>query len=83
MTQSMKSLLDPGFAPLQRQLLDAAEQFSTDAKPLSELLETMVRDVSRAMAEPLEIFPVAHHCESNLCESHGRTSRGFGKGLPA
>jgi hypothetical protein len=46
---------------LQDQLLDAAKRFATDAQPLSQLLTTMVEDVERVMAEPLEIFPVCHH----------------------
>jgi hypothetical protein len=52
----------PGsFNSLQQQLLDAAAKFATDAQPLSDFLATMVRDVERAIAEPLEIFPVCHH----------------------
>ncbi|MCB9746318.1 MAG: hypothetical protein H6740_27325 [Alphaproteobacteria bacterium] len=47
------------FAPLREQLLAAAEEFSE--QPLGELLADIVSDVERAAAEPLEIFPVAHH----------------------
>lgn len=47
--------------PLKAQLLEAAERFATDAQPLGELLTAMVQDVERAIAEPLEIFPVCHH----------------------
>jgi len=49
------------FESLQEQLLDAAKEFSTDAQPLSELFISMVNDVERAAAEPLELFPVCHH----------------------
>jgi Family of unknown function (DUF5682) len=52
-------------APLQQQLLDAAEKFATDAQPLSDFLAALVKDVERAAAEPLEIFPVCHHSPSS------------------
>ncbi|GAB1543149.1 hypothetical protein NUACC21_58230 [Scytonema sp. NUACC21] len=55
-------------APLQQQLLDAAEKFATDAQPLSEFLAAMVKDVERAAAEPLEIFPVCHHSPSSALQ---------------
>jgi hypothetical protein len=54
--------------PLQDQLLDAAQRFATDAQPLSELLMAMVQDVERAIAEPLEIFPVCHHSPSSALQ---------------
>jgi hypothetical protein len=50
-----------GFEPLRQQLRAAAEAFATDAQPLGALLGAMVDDVERAVAEPLEIFPVCHH----------------------
>ncbi len=53
--------LSTTLSPLQQQLLDAATAFASDAQPLSEILTTMVQDVERATAEPLEIFPVCHH----------------------
>jgi hypothetical protein len=49
------------FEPLRQQLLDAARAFSNEAHPLGELLASLVDDVERASAEPLEIFPVCHH----------------------
>jgi len=55
-------------SPLQTQLLDAAERFATDAQPLSELLTALVRDVERAAAEPLEIFPVCHHSPASALQ---------------
>ena len=53
------------FAPLRQQLLDAAARFATDAQPLSDLLTAMVNDIERAIAEPLELFPVCHHSPSS------------------
>lgn len=46
---------------LNQQLLAAAKAFSEDAEGLSVLLNRFVQDVERVMAEPLDIFPVAHH----------------------
>ncbi len=46
---------------LKQQLEGAAAEFTTDAQELSQLLSTMAEDVQRAIHEPLEIFPVAHH----------------------
>lgn len=48
-------------ADLERALMAAAAEFSSDAQPLGDLLARMVADVERAASEPLEIFPVAHH----------------------
>ncbi len=53
------------FTPLRQQLLDAAARFATDAQPLSDLLTAMVNDIERAIAEPLELFPVCHHSPSS------------------
>lgn len=50
---------------LTRLLEDAAAEFAEDAQTLRELLVTMAQDVERALAEPLEIFPVAHHSPSS------------------
>lgn len=58
---SHKSELGTGFADLERALLAAAQEFSSDAQPLGELLTNIVSDVDRAARERLEIFPVAHH----------------------
>ena len=49
------------FEPLRAQFLQLAQEFSTDARPLSEMLGGIVADVERACAEPLEMFPVKHH----------------------
>ncbi|GAA6621905.1 DUF5682 family protein [Scytonema sp. NUACC26] len=61
-------MLPQTLAPLQQQLLDAAEKFATDAQPLSEFLAALVQDVERAAAEPLEIFPVCHHSPSSALQ---------------
>ena len=53
------------YAPLREQLLAAAAAFATEAQPLSVLLAGLVEDVERAMAEPVEIFPVCHHSPSS------------------
>jgi hypothetical protein len=56
----------PGtFEPLKAQLLAAAEAFATDSHPLSSILCGLVDDVERAIREPLEIIPVAHHSPSS------------------
>jgi hypothetical protein len=49
------------FEPLRQQLLAAAKTFADAARPLGQLLSSMIDDVRRAAAEPLEIFPVCHH----------------------
>lgn len=46
---------------LREQLRAAAEEFATASHPVGEILQSMVSDVARAGAEPLEIFPVCHH----------------------
>lgn len=56
--------LPTNFEPLKQQLLTAAQAFSSEAQPLSEILTGLVNDVERACAEPLEIFPVCHHSPS-------------------
>ncbi len=53
---------------LQNQLLDAARAFVDPAHPLADLLATMAADVERAVAEPLEIFPVCHHSPSSALQ---------------
>ncbi len=61
----MSEILDGaggGFlAKLRDELVALTSTFATDAHPLGEMLSAMVADVSRASAEPLEIFPVCHH----------------------
>lgn len=49
------------FADLRARLQDAAAEFAGDAEALSAILTGIVDDVDRALAEPLEIFPVCHH----------------------
>lgn len=49
------------FDQLRQQLDEAAAAFTEDAAALGGLLTTMAADVQRALDEPLEIFPVAHH----------------------
>ena len=56
------------FEPLKQQLLAAAEEFSSDAQPLGEILSGIVDDVQRACQEPLEIFPVCHHSPSSAAQ---------------
>src|SRR5688572_20303947 len=61
----MSSALPNVYAPLREQLLAAASAFATEAQPLGELLAGLVDDVERAVAEPVEIFPVCHHSPSS------------------
>src|SRR3954471_5248925 len=49
------------FEPLRQQLLAAAQAFAGAALPPGGPLEALVADVGRAVAEPLEVFPVCHH----------------------
>ncbi len=60
--------LPTALASLEKQLLDAAEKFATDARELSELLAALVSDVARAAAEPLEMFPVCHHSPASAVQ---------------
>jgi hypothetical protein len=53
---------------LQNQLLDAARAFEDPAHPLAGILSSMADDVARAVAEPLEIFPVCHHSPSSALQ---------------
>ncbi|MGE0328785.1 MAG: DUF5682 family protein, partial [Polyangiaceae bacterium] len=53
------------FAALRDQLQAAAEAFSADAAALAGILHGLVGDVERALGEPLEVFPVAHHSPSS------------------
>ncbi|TDC83061.1 hypothetical protein E1193_09800 [Micromonospora sp. KC606] len=49
------------FVALRQQLTDAAVAFTESADALAGILAGMVDDVDRALAVPLEIFPVCHH----------------------
>ncbi|MFC4590817.1 DUF5682 family protein [Sphaerisporangium corydalis] len=49
------------FGALREQLLDAATAFAGAPAALPGILAGLVDDVDRALAEPLEIFPVCHH----------------------
>jgi hypothetical protein len=71
----MSGDLPTTFAPLRSELLAAAAAFSSDAEPLAAILEGIVGDVERAAAEPLEIFPVAHHSPSSALHMLARLRR--------
>lgn len=71
----MNLSLPPQLSHLQTQLLDAAKEFARDAQPISELLETIVKDVARATEEPLELFPVCHHSPSSALQMVQRLHR--------
>ncbi|HZM74358.1 MAG TPA: DUF5682 family protein, partial [Candidatus Limnocylindrales bacterium] len=49
------------FGELKSRLGEAAAAFAEDAEALAGILGGIVDDVDRALAEPLEIFPVCHH----------------------
>jgi hypothetical protein len=49
------------FGALREQLTDAAAAFADTPDALADILSGIVDDVDRALAEPLEIFPVCHH----------------------
>ncbi|MFF5922487.1 hypothetical protein ACFY8C_29755 [Streptomyces flavochromogenes] len=49
------------FTALRGQLHEAAAEFAGGQDALEGILLGMVDDVDRAVAEPLEIFPVCHH----------------------
>ncbi|MEU8074955.1 DUF5682 family protein [Catellatospora citrea] len=51
----------PTFGALRSQLLDAAAALADGPDALAGILSGIVDDVDRALAEPLEIFPVCHH----------------------
>lgn len=57
---------------LKTQLLQLVEEFSSEAKPLASLLGELVDDIDRALAEPLEIVPVAHHSPASAIHMLGR-----------
>jgi hypothetical protein len=49
------------FDPLREQLTEAAAAFAGGSDVLAGILTGIVDDVDRALAEPMEIFPVCHH----------------------
>ncbi|WP_027660664.1 DUF5682 family protein [Salinispora fenicalii] len=49
------------FTGLREQLTAAAAAFADSPDALADMLKGMVDDVDRALAVPLEIFPVCHH----------------------
>ncbi|MFI8913208.1 hypothetical protein ACIGW4_16575 [Streptomyces sp. NPDC053513] len=49
------------FTALRGQLHEAAAEFAGGPDALEDILLGLVDDVDRAVAEPLEIFPVCHH----------------------
>jgi hypothetical protein len=67
--------LGDDFADLEHALLAAAQEFSSDAQPLGELLAAMVGDVERAARERLEIIPVAHHSPASAIHMVQRLRR--------
>jgi hypothetical protein len=69
----MDTAIRPGdlpstFEPLKAQLLAASEAFADDARMLAAILGGLVDDVERAIREPLEIIPVAHHSPSSALQ---------------
>ncbi|MEU8005896.1 DUF5682 family protein [Catellatospora sp. NPDC049111] len=54
-------MTEPTFGALRSQLLDAAAALADGPDALAGILSGIVDDVDRALAEPLEIFPVCHH----------------------
>jgi len=49
------------FGVLRQQLVEAATAFAEGPAAVPDILAGIVDDVDRALAEPLEIFPVCHH----------------------
>ncbi|MEV6108288.1 hypothetical protein AB0M28_26790 [Streptomyces sp. NPDC051940] len=64
-TQAPDRAAGPSFDRLRDQLLAAAGAFTEGADAVSAILTGMVDDVTRALREPLEIFPVCHHSPSS------------------
>lgn len=77
MARSLERTLGADFADLERALMAAAAEFSSDAQPLGELLSQMLADVERAARERLEIFPVAHHSPASAIHMVKRLRRGL------
>ncbi|MFE6856552.1 hypothetical protein ACFVDH_37895, partial [Streptomyces sp. NPDC057674] len=61
MTTTPERPTSASFAALRGQLHEAATEFAGGQDALEDILLGMVDDVDRAVAEPLEIFPVCHH----------------------
>ncbi|MFG2840766.1 hypothetical protein ACGFYE_37835 [Streptomyces zaomyceticus] len=61
MSTASEQHTSPSFAALRGQLHEAAAEFSGGQDALEGILLGLVDDVDRAVAEPLEIFPVCHH----------------------
>ncbi|WP_395358559.1 hypothetical protein ACHGLA_01915 [Streptomyces sp. YH02] len=61
MSTTSEEPTSPSFAALRGQLHEAATEFAGGQDALEGILLGMVDDVDRAVAEPLEIFPVCHH----------------------
>ncbi|MGW4478180.1 hypothetical protein [Rhodococcus triatomae] len=61
MTASTGAPAAQGFDALRTQLREAAAAFADGPDVLADILSGIVDDVDRALAEPLEIFPVCHH----------------------
>ncbi|MFB8076957.1 hypothetical protein [Streptomyces sp. NPDC056013] len=61
MTTAPERPTSASFAALRGQLHEAATEFAGGQDALEGILLGMVDDVDRAVAEPLEIFPVCHH----------------------
>ncbi|MEV4943861.1 hypothetical protein [Streptomyces zaomyceticus] len=61
MSAASEQPTSPSFAALRGQLHEAAAEFSGGQDALEGILLGLVDDVDRAVAEPLEIFPVCHH----------------------
>lgn len=55
----------PASEALLAELRAAAAALARDAEELAAILGHMAADVERAMAEPLPLFPVIHHCPAS------------------
>lgn len=55
----------PASEALLAELRAAAAVMANDAEELAKILGHMAADVERAMAEPLPLFPVIHHCPAS------------------
>ena len=53
------------YSPLREQIEGLAKNYSPKGTDTDQFLLSLVDDVERAMAEPLEIFPVCHHSPSS------------------
>ena len=55
----------PANEALLAELRAVAASMTQDAAALGAVLQQMAADVERAMAEPLPMFPVIHHCPAS------------------